>query len=203
MNVTPFKADELPAAKQAFAEAFLAERARSPFKPDPFRAALTVWNEDNGQLPRALWVAHAARWHDDPEVLEYVATVDAEAEAERQAEKIVEASAMQTEDFKALVKFEGIQAMRDIMKNATVESKDRIAAFDRLSKSLNLDEKPVVDDTAGRILGVIQHELKPVDAAGVVVPFDDRVRNQQRALQTQVAAFEIELEGGDNARLVN
>lgn len=165
MNVTPFKADELPAAKQAFAEAFVAERARSPFKPDPFRAALTVWNEDNGQLPRALWVAHAAKWHEDPDVLQYLADVDQEAEAERQAEKLVEAQAMATDDFKALVKFEGIQAMRDIMKNPVAESKDRIAAFDRLSKSLNLDEKPKVDEDAGKILGVIQHRLAPMNPA--------------------------------------
>jgi hypothetical protein len=163
MNVTPFKADELPAAKQAFAEAFLAERARSPFKPDPFRAALTVWNEDNGQLPRALWVAHAARWHEDAEVLSYVAEVDKEAEAERLAERMTEAQAMATDDFKALIKFEGAQAMRQIMNNPIAESKDRIAAFDRLSKSFNLDEKPKVDENAGQILGVIQHRLAPMN----------------------------------------
>lgn len=164
MNATPFKADELPAAKQAFAEAFLAERARSPFKPDPFRAALTVWNEENGQLPRALWVAHAGRWQEDPQVLEYIAEVDEEANIEREAEKLVKAQEMTSEDFKTLVKFEGIQAMREIMKNPIVESKDRIAAFDRLSKSLNLDEKPKVEDgDAGKILGVIQHRLAPMN----------------------------------------
>lgn len=198
MNLTPFKADELPAAKQAFAEAFLAERARSPFKPDPFRAALTVWNEDNGQLPRALWVAHAAKWQDDPDVIAVIAAADKEAAAERDAEE--EAKIPKTaEEVRAHILRVGFE----ISNNTLVEAKDRIAALDRMAKATGADVKPELDDNAGRILGVIQHELKPVDAAGVVVPFDDRVRNQQRALQTQVAAFEIELEGGDNARLVN
>ena len=197
MNATPFNADELQGAKQAFAEAFNAERLRNPFaEPDPFRAALTIWNEDNGQLPRALWVAHAAKWHKDPDVIAFVDEAKEQAKAANNVERLT-----LIRDKTALKEHLLMKLVSTL--DLTFEPKDVKELANEIAKYAGLHEAPADDLNTGRIIGVIQHELKPVDAAGVVVPFDERVRSQQRALQGQVAAFEIELEGGDNARLVN
>lgn len=196
MSNNPFKEEDVSDAKSAFADAWLNEIRLNPFKPDPFRAALTIWNEDKGTLNLALWVAHSGKWNEDAEVLEYVEEAKAIAIAEADAEK-----------FKFVRNKElgrEFVAERLYARLALENDSDKLVKIaNEIAKLEGFHEKPNDDGETGRILGIIQHELKPVDASGVAIPYDDRVRNQQRALQVQVAAFEKELEGGDNARLVN
>jgi hypothetical protein len=196
MSTPHFKEEELADAKQAFAEAWLAEAARSPFKPDPFRAALTVWNEDNGQLPRALWVAHAAKWHETAEVLAFVENAFDAIKEESLEEKLVI-----IRDKDKLAEAVMLKLYDTLMLAHDPDSVVKLSK--ELTEVAGARKKPADDDLSGRIIGVIQHELKPIDKTGQAIPYDDRVRNQQRSLQNEVAAFEIELEGGENARLIN
>ena len=190
MQTTPFNEAEIADAKAAFAEAFNAERLRSPFgEPDPFRAALTIWNEDNGQLPRALWVAHAAKWHKDPEV---IAIVEEAKEEERQRREAIEEEKipLTPEEVRKHVLKIGYQ----ISSNPLVEPRDRIAPLDRMSKAAGSDAKPNDDDNAGKILGVIQHRLAPMNPT----EFAEFAFQQQSELQGDL----VELAASD-VRVIN
>lgn len=205
MSFCPFNDDELSEAKIAFAKAYYAERLRSPFDKDAhFKAALVIWPEDRGLLPKALWAVHSAKWQEDPEVIAILDELADEAEEEAAQDKIEKAKEILTEEFKLIVRAEMVAELRTIIKNPMIEAKDRTGAMDRLSKLMNLDEKPPkTDEDAGRILGIIQHELRPLADDGSVVPFPDRVRSQQQKLQRDIAAHELTLDGGEDARLIN
>lgn len=185
MNTTPFNDDELDEAKLSFARAFFREKQTCAFDPDPFRAALTIWNEDNGQLPKALWAVHAAKWHKSPEIADMLAGFEDELADEERAEKIEAAAEIQTDEFKLLVKAEMIAELRKMMKNPLIEAKDRTGAMDRLSKLMNLDEKPKVDEDTGKILGVIHHRLSPMTPD----QFAEFSRRQQGDLQNELVSM--------------
>lgn len=204
MSFAPFTEDELADAKAAFALAYYEERRKAPFEPDPFKAALTLWNEDNGELQKALWVAHSAKWHKDAEVLEIVEEYADEAAEEYAQEKITKAAEIETPEFKRLVKAEMIAELRDMMKNQLVEAKDRTGAMDRLSKLMGLDEKPKLDDEdAGKVLGVIHHRLAPMTPD----QFADFSRRQQGDLQNELIGMAegeiIEATAKPNVRTIN
>lgn len=179
-----FNDDELEQAKTAFAGAWYAERLASVFEPDPFKAALTIWNEENGMLPKALWIAHTARWQDDPDVIVMLREFEEEAKLEAEAEHLKEAAVIETDDFKQLVRFEMITELRQMLKNRFIDAKDRTGAMDRLSKLMGLDEKPapVDPDGEGRVLGVIHHRLKPLNDDD----FEKMARVQQGKLQNEL-----------------
>lgn len=194
---SPFDATELDDAKFAFAQAFQAERVRcaGTFEtPDTFRAALTIWNEENAMLPRALWVAHVAKWTEDPDVIAHLDDFAEEAEEEVRNEKAAKAAETKTPEYKEMLRLEIMTEMREIMKGKMQDAKDRISAADRLAKLANLDEKPVVDPTEGQVLGIIHHRLAPMDAP----TFEAAAAKQQADLQHEL----IELTAND-ATLIN
>ena len=195
MNVAPFNDDELTEAKVSFARAFFREKQVCAFEPDPFRAALTLWNEDNGQLPKALWAVHAAKWHKDPEVIDMLSELADEVTEEEKAEKVAAAAEIQTEEFKLLVKAEMITELRKMMKNPLIEAKDRTGAMDRLSKLMALDEKRVDDDDAeGKVRGYIGLPLVGVNPTD----FAQMARMQQSNLQSKL----LEL-AAEDAKVIN
>lgn len=196
--------DKIADAKLSYAEALRAYRLQNPFdKEAPFKAALMVWPEDMGQLPIALWAVHGQQWFNDPDVLAYIDAMNEEAAAVVAQERKAKVEYVKSDEFKDELRYEMIEMLRLLMKTAA-DPEVKLKAQAQLAKLRNVDEKPAVaDPDAGRVLGIIQHELRPVDAAGVVVPFADRVRDQQRRLQVEVAAYELELDAGENARLVN
>ena len=81
MSFCPFNSEDLAAAKGVFAEALFRENKKSPFGADPFKVALSIWPEETGELPKALWVAHSARWHEDAEVIEMLSDLEEETQA--------------------------------------------------------------------------------------------------------------------------
>jgi len=189
MSNSPFPEEELADAKVAFAKAWLAEIRSSPFKPDPFKAVLRLWNEENGKLPRALWVAHSGKWHDDPEVLDAIEEMQDQEQEEIKSEKAAKIAFTKSDEFKETIRYEMIEAMRADMNNKQLEPKDRQGASDRLSKLMALDEKPNADDNTGKILGVIQHRLEPMNPD----EFKVYARTQQAELQGEL----IELTASD------
>ena len=199
MSFCPFKSEDLAAAKGVFAEALFRENKKSPFGADPFKAALSIWPEETGELPKALWVAHSARWHEDAEVVEMLSDFEEEEQSEIQEEKLEKAAEIETPEFKKLVKAEMIAELRDMMKNRLIEAKDRTGAMDRLSKLMGLDEKPNKDDAdASRVLGVIHHRLAPMNEE----EYANMARQQQSELQETLRIKAIELEAED-ARVIN
>lgn len=198
MSFCPFKSEDLAAAKGVFAEALFRENKKSPFGADPFKVALSIWPEETGELPKALWVAHSARWHEDAEVIEMLSDLEEETQAAIE-EKLEKAAEIETPEFKKLVKAEMIAELRDMMKNRLIEAKDRTGAMDRLSKLMGLDEKPSNDDAdASRILGVIHHRLAPMNED----EYANMARQQQSELQETLRIKAIELEAED-ARVIN
>lgn len=199
MSFCPFKSEDLAAAKGVFAEALFRENKKSPFGADPFKVALSIWPEETGELAKALWVAHSARWHEDAEVIEMLSDFEEESQSIVAEEKLEKAAEIETPEFKKLIKAEMIAELRDMMKNRLIEAKDRTGAMDRLSKLMGLDEKPAKDDAeAGRVLGVITHRLAPMNETD----YTDFVAKQQRQLQVDIAKHEIELDAAD-AKLIN
>ena len=199
MSFCPFKSEDLAAAKGVFAEALFRENKKSPFGADPFKVALSIWPEESGELPKALWVAHSARWHEDAEVVEMLSDLEEEAQSEIQEEKLEKAAEIETPEFKKLVKAEMIAELRDMMKDRLIEAKDRTGAMDRLSKLMGLDEKPSNDDAdASRVLGVIHHRLAPMNEE----EYANMARQQQSELQETLRIKAIELEAED-ARVIN
>ena len=199
MSFCPFKSEDLAAAKGVFAEALFRENKKSPFGADPFKVALSIWPEETGELPKALWVAHSARWHEDAEVLEMLSDLEEEAQSIIAEEKLEKAAEIETPEFKKLVKAEMIAELRDMMKNRLIEAKDRTGAMDRLSKLMGLDEKPNNDDAdASRVLGVIHHRLAPMNEE----EYANMARQQQSELQETLRIKAIELEAED-ARVIN
>ena len=199
MSFCPFNSEDLAAAKGVFAEALFRENEKSPFGADPFKVALSIWSEENGELPKALWVAHSARWHEDAEVLEMLSELEEETQAAIEESKLEKAAEIETPEFKKLVKAEMIAELRDMMKNRLIEAKDRTGAMDRLSKLMGLDEKPNNDDAdAGRVLGVIHHRLAPMNEE----EYANMARQQQSELQETLRIKAIELEAED-ARVIN
>lgn len=199
MSFCPFKSEDLAAAKGVFAEALFRENEKSPFGADPFKVALSIWPEESGELPKALWVAHSARWHEDAEVIEMLSDLEEEAQSVIAEEKLEKAAEIETPEFKKLVKAEMIAELRDMMKNRLIEAKDRTGAMDRLSKLMGLDEKPSNDDAdASRILGVIHHRLAPMNED----EYANMARQQQSELQETLRIKAIELEAED-ARVIN
>ena len=191
MSFCPFNSEDLAAAKGVFAEALFRENEKSPFGADPFKVALSIWPEETGELPKALWVAHSARWHEDAEVLEML--------SELEESKLEKAAEIETPEFKKLVKAEMIAELRDMMKDRLIEAKDRTGAMDRLSKLMGLDEKPSNDDAdASRVLGVIHHRLAPMNEE----EYANMARQQQSELQETLRIKAIELEAED-ARVIN
>ena len=199
MSFCPFKSEDLDAAKGVFAEALFRENKKSPFGADPFKVALSIWPEETGELPKALWVAHSARWHEDAEVLEMLSDLEEEAQAAIEESKLEKAAEIETPEFKKLIKAEMIAELRDMMKDRLIEAKDRTGAMDRLSKLMGLDEKPSNDDAdASRILGVIHHRLAPMNED----EYANMARQQQSELQETLRIKAIELEAED-ARVIN
>ena len=199
MSFCPFKSEDLAAAKGVFAEALFRENKKSPFGADPFKVALSIWPEETGELPKALWVAHSARWHEDSEVLEMLSDLEEEAQSIIAEEELEKAAEIETPEFKKLVKAEMIAELRDMMKNRLIEAKDRTGAMDRLSKLMGLDEKPNKDDAdASRVLGVIHHRLAPMNEE----EYANMARQQQSELQETLRIKAIELEAED-ARVIN
>lgn len=199
MSFCPFKSEDLAAAKGVFAEALFRENKKSPFGADPFKVALSIWSEENGELPKALWVAHSARWHEDAEVIEMLSELEEETQAAIEESKLEKAAEIETPEFKKLVKAEMIAELRDMMKNRLIEAKDRTGAMDRLSKLMGLDEKPSNDDAdASRVLGVIHHRLAPMNEE----EYANMARQQQSELQETLRIKAIELEAED-ARVIN
>ena len=199
MSFCPFKSEDLAAAKVVFAEALFRENKKSPFGADPFKVALSIWPEETGELPKALWVAHSARWHEDAEVLEMLSELEEETQAAIEESKLEKAAEIETPEFKKLVKAEMIAELRDMMKDRLIEAKDRTGAMDRLSKLMGLDEKPSNDDAdASRILGVIHHRLAPMNEE----EYANMARQQQSELQETLRIKAIELEAED-ARVIN
>ena len=199
MSFCPFKSEDLAAAKGVFAEALFRENEKSPFGADPFKVALSIWPEETGELPKALWVAHSARWHEDAEVLEMLSELEEETQAAIEESKLEKAAEIETPEFKKLVKAEMIAELRDMMKNRLIEAKDRTGAMDRLSKLMGLDEKPNKDDAdASRVLGVIHHRLAPMNEE----EYANMARQQQSELQETLRIKAIELEAED-ARVIN
>ena len=199
MSFCPFKSEDLAAAKGVFAEAHFRENKKSPFGADPFKVALSIWSEENGELPKALWVAHSARWHEDAEVIEMLSELEEETQAAIEESKLEKAAEIETPEFKKLVKAEMIAELRDMMKNRLIEAKDRTGAMDRLSKLMGLDEKPSNDDAdASRVLGVIHHRLAPMNEE----EYANMARQQQSELQETLRIKAIELEAED-ARVIN
>ena len=199
MSFCPFKSEDLAAAKGVFAEALFRENKKSPFGADPFKVALSIWPEETGELPKALWVAHSARWHEDAEVLEMLSELEEETQAAIEESKLEKAAEIETPEFKKLVKAEMIAELRDMMKNRLIEAKDRTGAMDRLSKLMGLDEKPNNDDAdASRVLGVIHHRLAPMNEE----EYANMARQQQSELQETLRIKAIELEAED-ARVIN
>ena len=199
MSFCPFNSEDLAAAKGVFAEALFRENEKSPFGADPFKVALSIWPEETGELPKALWVAHSARWHEDAEVIEMLSDLEEEAQSVIAEEKLEKAAEIETPEFKKLVKAEMIAELRDMMKNRSIEAKDRTGAMDRLSKLMGLDEKPSKDDAdASRILGVIHHRLAPMNED----EYANMARQQQSELQETLRIKAIELEAED-ARVIN
>lgn len=199
MSFCPFKSEDLAAAKGVFAEALFRENKKSPFGADPFKVALSIWPEETGELPKALWVAHSARWHEDAEVVEMLSDLEEEAQSEIQEEQLEKAAEIETPEFKKLVKAEMIAELRDMMKDRLIEAKDRTGAMDRLSKLMGLDEKPSNDDAdASRVLGVIHHRLAPMNEE----EYANMARQQQSELQETLRIKAIELEAED-ARVIN
>ena len=199
MSFCPFKSEDLAAAKGVFAEALFRENKKSPFGADPFKVALSIWPEETGELPKALWVAHSARWHEDAEVIEMLSDLEEEAQSIIAEEKLEKAAEIETPEFKKLVKAEMIAELRDMMKDRRIEAKDRTGAMDRLSKLMGLDEKPSNDDAdASRVLGVIHHRLAPMNEE----EYANMARQQQSELQETLRIKAIELEAED-ARVIN
>ena len=199
MSFCPFKSEDLAAAKGVFAEALFRENKKSPFGADPFKVALSIWPEETGELPKALWVAHSARWHEDAEVLEMLSELEEETQAAIEESKLEKAAEIETPEFKKLVKAEMIAELRDMMKDRLIEAKDRTGAMDRLSKLMGLDEKPNNDDAdASRVLGVIHHRLAPMNEE----EYANMARQQQSELQETLRIKAIELEAED-ARVIN
>ena len=199
MSFCPFKSEDLAAAKGVFAEALFRENKKSPFGADPFKVALSIWPEETGELPKALWVAHSARWHEDAEVIEMLSDLEEESQSIIAEEKLEKAAEIETPEFKKLVKAEMIAELRDMMKNRLIEAKDRTGAMDRLSKLMGLDEKPSNDDAdASRVLGVIHHRLAPMNEE----EYANMARQQQSELQETLRIKAIELEAED-ARVIN
>ena len=199
MSFCPFKSEDLAAAKGVFAEALFRENKKSPFGADPFKVALSIWPEETGELPKALWVAHSARWHEDAEVIEMLSDLEEESQSIIAEEKLEKAAEIETPEFKKLVKAEMIAELRDMMKNRLIEAKDRTGAMDRLSKLMGLDEKPSnADADASRVLGVIHHRLAPMNEE----EYANMARQQQSELQETLRIKAIELEAED-ARVIN
>lgn len=199
MSFCPFKSEDLAAAKGVFAEALFRENKKSPFGADPFKVALSIWPEETGELPKALWVAHSARWHEDAEVIEMLSDLEEETQAAIEESKLEKAAEIETPEFKKLVKAEMIAELRDMMKDRLIEAKDRTGAMDRLSKLMGLDEKPNNDDAdASRVLGVIHHRLAPMNEE----EYANMARQQQSELQETLRIKAIELEAED-ARVIN
>ena len=199
MSFCPFKSEDLAAAKGVFAEALFRENEKSPFGADPFKVALSIWPEETGELPKALWVAHSARWHEDAEVLEMLSELEEETQAAIEESKLEKAAEIETPEFKKLVKAEMIAELRDMMKDRLIEAKDRTGAMDRLSKLMGLDEKPSNDDAdASRVLGVIHHRLAPMNEE----EYANMAQQQQSELQETLRIKAIELEAED-ARVIN
>lgn len=199
MSFCPFKSEDLAAAKGVFAEALFRENEKSPFGADPFKVALSIWPEESGELPKALWVAHSARWHEDAEVIEMLSDLEEEAQSVIAEEKLEKAAEIETPEFKKLIKAEMIAELRDMMKDRLIEAKDRTGAMDRLSKLMGLDEKPSNDDAdASRVLGVIHHRLAPMNEE----EYANMARQQQSELQETLRIKAIELEAED-ARVIN
>lgn len=197
---TPFiPEDQIASAKLRYAEALRAYKLHSPFDREaPFKAALTIWPEEDGKLPIALWAVHGQRWFEDEEVVAYIEEMNEEAAEEARQAKLQAAAEIMSPEMKLLIKSEMIAQLRKDMVNAAHDLKERTAAMDRLSKLLNLDEKAVVDPDEGRVLGVIHHRLAPMT--------DDEyaafARKQQDGLQAEVNAKMIELDAAD-VRIVN
>ena len=199
MSFCPFNSEDLAAAKGVFAEALFRENEKSPFGADPFKVALSIWPEETGELPKALWVAHSARWHEDAEVIEMLSDLEEESQSIIAEEKLEKAAEIETPEFKKLIKAEMIAELRDMMKDRLIEAKDRTGAMDRLSKLMGLDEKPSNDDAdASRILGVIHHRLAPMNEE----EYANMARQQQSELQETLRIKAIELEAED-ARVIN
>lgn len=199
MSFCPFNSEDLASAKGVFAEALFRENKKSPFGADPFKVALSIWPEETGELPKALWVAHSARWHEDAEVLEMLSELEEETQAAIEESKLEKAAEIETPEFKKLVKAEMIAELRDMMKDRLIEAKDRTGAMDRLSKLMGLDEKPNNDDAdASRVLGVIHHRLAPMNEE----EYANMARQQQSELQETLRIKAIELEAED-ARVIN
>ena len=199
MSFCPFKSEDLAAAKGVFAEALFRENKKSPFGADPFKVALSIWPEETGELPKALWVAHSARWHEDAEVIEMLSDLEEETQAAIEESKLEKAAEIETPEFKKLVKAEMIAELRDMMKDRLIEAKDRTGAMDRLSKLMGLDEKLSNDDAdASRVLGVIHHRLAPMNEE----EYANMARQQQSELQETLRIKAIELEAED-ARVIN
>ena len=199
MSFCPFNSEDLAAAKGVFAEALFRENKKSPFGADPFKVALSIWPEETGELPKALWVAHSARWHEDSEVIEMLSDLEEDAQAAIEESKLEKAAEIETPEFKKLVKAEMIAELRDMMKDRLIEAKDRTGAMDRLSKLMGLDEKPNNDDAdASRVLGVIHHRLAPMNEE----EYANMARQQQSELQETLRIKAIELEAED-ARVIN
>lgn len=199
MSFCPFNSEDLAAAKGVFAEALFRENEKSPFGADPFKVALSIWPEETGELPKALWVAHSARWHEDAEVLEMLSELEEETQAAIEESKLEKAAEIETPEFKKLIKAEMIAELRDMMKDRLIEAKDRTGAMDRLSKLMGLDEKPSNDDAdASRVLGVIHHRLAPMNEE----EYANMARQQQSELQETLRIKAIELEAED-ARVIN
>lgn len=172
MSLCPFNETELTDAKQAFAEAYLADRAANPFAPDPFRAALTIWNEANGKLPRALWVAHAAQWHKDPDVTAFIDEAD-----EAVVEEVKEQKLALIRDKVALKEHLLLKLVKTL--DLASEPKDVKELANEIAKYSGLHETPSDDDNTGKILGVIHHRLQPMNEE----QFAQYARTQQAELQ--------------------
>lgn len=135
MTFNPFKPDEIEAAREQFAAALLAERKRNPFvEPDPFKAALAVWPEAEGGLPRALWVAHSSHWHEDKQILARVEELAEDAELMSEKEQL-EIIRDKTKLKEALM----LGLFRDF--NVTIDPEMRVKLSDRISKFGGLDDK--------------------------------------------------------------
>lgn len=194
MSFSPFNEADIDDAKEAFALALDADQQANPFgKPDPFRAALTIWNEDNGELNKALWVAHSARWHESDDVLAIID--DLKEERKKAVAELHEAKIPKTAEE---VRLHILRIGYEISNNTQVEARDRIAALDRMAKAAGADLKGADEPDAGRVLGVIHHRLQPMNHA----EFSAFARQQQSELQGELAGV-LEEAGGENARLIN
>jgi len=193
-----FDADEIENAKREFAKAWHGEIKKSRFEADPFTAALTIWNQENGQFVKALWVANKEKWNEDAEVLQYVEEIKEQEERDELSAENEKAAYLKSAAGKNETILKIHEMCVDIMENRFYEPETRIKAAERLAKLHSIDEKPKDNEPQNSaVLNVIHHRLQPMG----VDAFSEYSEQQQTALQNELTA--LASESVEDATVIN